>query len=199
MRATSRSAELLEAAVEDALTHGITGLSLRPLAARLGTSDRMLLYHFESKDELVAALIEATSDRATQALRELPAADSPGAAVLSLWRLYRRPDVAACMRVYIQAAAMGLLGSEPYRTAARRSNHAWTQAVCDHLEASGAAATTAQRAGELVDAALFGLTIDEPLDDQALDQLVADLASAVEQICWERATAGHDRAPGRGA
>lgn len=194
MRATSRSAELLEAAVQDALEHGITGLSLRPLAARLGTSDRMLLYHFETKDALVAAVIEATSDRATRELRELPAADSPAAAVLSLWQLYRRPDVAACMRVYVQAAAMGLLGSEPYRTAAHRSNEAWAQAVAAHLEASGVAAKTARRAGELVDVALFGIIIDAPLADHPNEQLITDLAVAVERICRE--PAGGDRASG---
>jgi len=32
------------------LEHGLIGLSLRPLAAALGTSDRMLLYHFRDKD-----------------------------------------------------------------------------------------------------------------------------------------------------
>ena len=31
------------------LEHGLAGLSLRPLAAAAGTSDRMLLYHFASK------------------------------------------------------------------------------------------------------------------------------------------------------
>lgn len=40
------------------LAHGIAGLSLRPLAAAVGTSDRMLLYHFGSKQRLVADLLE---------------------------------------------------------------------------------------------------------------------------------------------
>lgn len=40
------------------LDHGIHGLSLRPLAKAAGTSDRMLLYHFGSKDKLVAELLE---------------------------------------------------------------------------------------------------------------------------------------------
>lgn len=40
------------------LEHGIAGLSLRPLAAAAGTSDRMLLYHFGTKQQLVADLLE---------------------------------------------------------------------------------------------------------------------------------------------
>ena len=40
------------------LEHGIAGLSLRPLAKAAGTSDRMLLYHFGTKDKLVAGLLD---------------------------------------------------------------------------------------------------------------------------------------------
>ena len=40
------------------LEHGLTGLSLRPLAKAAGTSDRMLIYHFGSKDRLVADLLD---------------------------------------------------------------------------------------------------------------------------------------------
>ena len=37
---------LLDAAVEHALTKGIADLSLREIAAGIGTSHRMLIYHF---------------------------------------------------------------------------------------------------------------------------------------------------------
>ena len=40
--------ELVQAATDHALEHGLIGLSLRPLAAAIGTSDRMLIYHFGS-------------------------------------------------------------------------------------------------------------------------------------------------------
>ena len=40
------------------LERGIAGLCLRPLAKAAGTSDRMLLYHFGTKDKLVAELLE---------------------------------------------------------------------------------------------------------------------------------------------
>jgi len=39
------------------LEHGLDSLSLRPLAKAAGTSDRMLIYHFGSKDQLVADLL----------------------------------------------------------------------------------------------------------------------------------------------
>ena len=40
------------------LEYGIAGLSLRPLAKAAGTSDRMLLYHFGTKEKLVTELLE---------------------------------------------------------------------------------------------------------------------------------------------
>ena len=48
-----RRAELLDACYGYVLTHGLAGLSLRPLAAATGTSPRVLLYLFESKENLV--------------------------------------------------------------------------------------------------------------------------------------------------
>lgn len=39
------------------LEHGLADASLRPLARAAGTSDRMLLYHFGSKEQLVVDLL----------------------------------------------------------------------------------------------------------------------------------------------
>lgn len=52
-----RRDELLEAAYAYVLEHGLTELSLRPLAKVIGSSPRVLLYLFGSKDRLVQALL----------------------------------------------------------------------------------------------------------------------------------------------
>lgn len=58
-----RQAELLERAYGYALEHGLADLSLRPLAAAIGSSPRVLLFLFGSKDGLVRALLaRARSD-----------------------------------------------------------------------------------------------------------------------------------------
>lgn len=54
---SARQTELLEAAYRYALDHGLADLSLRPLAAAIGSSPRVLLYLFGSKDGLVRALL----------------------------------------------------------------------------------------------------------------------------------------------
>ena len=71
-----RRQELLESVVEYVLKNGLTGLSLRPLANGVGTSARMLLYHFESREKLLALRLksgfrEAKEDKTEQWARVL--------------------------------------------------------------------------------------------------------------------------------
>jgi len=53
MRTSQARERLLAAAVGHALDSGIADLSLRQLAAAIGTSHRMLLYHFGSRQGLL--------------------------------------------------------------------------------------------------------------------------------------------------
>jgi len=41
-----RREDLLDRVTDHVLEHGLIGLTLRPVAAAIGTSDRMLIYHF---------------------------------------------------------------------------------------------------------------------------------------------------------
>jgi AcrR family transcriptional regulator len=54
---TDRRSELLGKIAEELLRRGAAELSLRPLAERVGSSARLLIYHFNSKEELVAAAL----------------------------------------------------------------------------------------------------------------------------------------------
>lgn len=180
-----RRRRLAEAATDYVLAHGLIELSLRPLAAALGTSDRMLLYHFDGKDDLVAAVLHTSNERSIEHLRALPPADSVHAAVLALWKASSDGgQLERCQRLYVEAAALGLLGREPWAGVVRDANRAWLQALADWLVSAGCVAEIAPRAANLLDAALMGLHLDLPLDRDAdaLDGSVADLAGAVAAI-----------------
>lgn len=57
------------------MAHGLADASLRPLAHAAGTSDRMLLYHFGSKERLVADLLAYLAEQFAAALDQaFPAA-----------------------------------------------------------------------------------------------------------------------------
>ncbi len=70
---SARKTELLEAAYRYALENGLGELSLRPLAAAIGSSPRVLLYLFGSKDGLVRALLARTRVDQLALLDEVPA------------------------------------------------------------------------------------------------------------------------------
>src|SRR3954471_21996928 len=101
-RATPRRDELAEAATDYALANGLIDLSLRPLAAALGTSDRMLLYHFKDKHDLVATVLRVSNDRSMAAIRALVPSTDPHQAVLDLWAVVSRPEQARCQRLYVE-------------------------------------------------------------------------------------------------
>ena len=121
----TRRAELAEAATDYALEHGLIGLSLRPLAEALGTSDRMLLYHFRDKDDLVATILRTSTARSMEGIKALPAAPDLREAVRSLWREVSTGPQQRCQRLYVAAAALGLFGQEPYAAEVRDANTAW--------------------------------------------------------------------------
>lgn len=52
-----------ELTADHLLEHGIQGASLRPLAAAVGTSDRMLLHYFVNKEELMTAALNLIAAR----------------------------------------------------------------------------------------------------------------------------------------
>ena len=49
----NRKDELIESLIAYLLENGLADLSLRPLAAGTGTSARLLIYHFGSKEDLL--------------------------------------------------------------------------------------------------------------------------------------------------
>jgi AcrR family transcriptional regulator len=90
---TSARDSLLQAAVGSVVRHGLADLSLRALAEEIGTSHRMLIYHFGSKEGLVAEVARAI-DRALFA-KAWPQAwadtTDPAAASRSIWREVSAP------------------------------------------------------------------------------------------------------------
>ncbi|MEC7952275.1 MAG: TetR/AcrR family transcriptional regulator [Pseudomonadota bacterium] len=103
------------------LENGLADVSLRPLAKAAGTSDRMLLYHFGSKEELVAALLEYL---ASMYAATLDAAFPDGAATSrrslaeAVLRTTAQPNFAPFMRVWWDIVAGCADGNAHYLASA---------------------------------------------------------------------------------
>jgi AcrR family transcriptional regulator len=99
-----RRAELLDASYGYLLEHGLAGLSLRPLAAAIGTSPRVLLYLFDSKEHLVRELL-ARARREQIALIEQALDTGGGFEALAdeLWNLLSAPEQRPMVRLTYEA------------------------------------------------------------------------------------------------
>jgi AcrR family transcriptional regulator len=111
---------LLSAMAEHVLVHGLGTTSLRPLARSAGTSDRMLIYHFGSKDALIADLLDHLAERMADGLdAALPQTrfDSVGSCVATVSGLMRQPGFAPYARVWLDIVAAAAQGGEGYLAA----------------------------------------------------------------------------------
>lgn len=110
-------AALLASLAPHVLEHGLGQASLRPMAAAIGTSDRMLIYHFGSKEALMAALLDHLArDMAAGLEAALPApppeAPRPTAPALiaQIMALLRGPAFRPYLRLWFEVVA----GSGPH-------------------------------------------------------------------------------------
>ena len=179
----SQRADLLDRVTDHVLEHGLIGLSLRPVAAAVGTSDRMLIYHFTTRDALVSAVVARATQLAVREVDALPGAATVRSGVNRLWSAYRTEPLSSCLDVYCQAAATGLIGREPYLSDARASNEIWAAALREYFVRCGAPRRRVARVVTLVDSALFGFHLDLATDRPAeLARGVDDLAAAAQTI-----------------
>ena len=65
-----RRMALVDKLADHVLEHGLVTASLRPLAKAAGTSDRMLLYYFPDKAEIIAATLQCIAARMVAAMSE---------------------------------------------------------------------------------------------------------------------------------
>lgn len=135
-RAGDRREELLAGAVDYVLDRGLAGLSLRPLAAALGTSDRMLVYYFTGRDQLVAAVLERTAARLQHLLEEaLPPHPAPPGQVLGLALAAAGQSPARdLLRLWVQVAGLAAQGDPTCLATARTVTAGWLAWLTDRLD-----------------------------------------------------------------
>jgi AcrR family transcriptional regulator len=102
--------QLLESAIAYVAEHGIGDLSLRSLATALGTSHRMLIFHFGSKEQLWVEIVRTVEQRQRERLRELlPDADQPiGEAMRTWWRHISDPSLWPSERLFFELYGQAL-------------------------------------------------------------------------------------------
>jgi AcrR family transcriptional regulator len=128
---------LLDEVVEHFVTDGLGDLSLRKIAAAIGSSHRMLIYHFGSKSGLLVEVVRAVEARTRAQFADLGA--EAGLAtdqlVRAMWQLVADPAQADFERLFFALYGRALQGDEAVRPLLGEAIETW-------LDANGVLAAT---------------------------------------------------------
>jgi AcrR family transcriptional regulator len=151
---------LLEAAVEHFGRHGIGDTSLRGIAEAVGTSHRMLIYHFGSRDGLLAEVTRAVEARQ----REVMAATyDAGLPPLEAAAKYWAETVEATLRygpLFFELAAHAMQGKEHAASLRGELIGSWLPQVTELCRAIGIPDEQAETHARLALGAARGLLFD---------------------------------------
>jgi AcrR family transcriptional regulator len=166
---SARQTELLEAAYQYTLQHGLGDMSLRPLAAAIGSSPRVLLYLFGSKDGLVRALLARARVAELQLLRQLDGMDQKGAldanALVAfaeqVWSWLTAPEHRALLTLWVEGYARSLVDPEgPWAGFARATVEDWLAVLASVQPPTERDTTSGQANRTAVLAVLRGALLD---------------------------------------
>jgi AcrR family transcriptional regulator len=104
----NRREQLLQAAIDYAVEHGLSELTLRPLADALGVLPNSLVHHFGSKEELLSAILNGVRDR-LQGMMRAEMQRHPGSDPLrGAWRWTSSPERLPFFRSFFEAYGLAL-------------------------------------------------------------------------------------------
>jgi len=134
-QASDRRNQLIDRLADHVLANGIAGSSLRPLAHAAGTSDRMLLYYFKDKDEIIAASVERLAARMTRLLEQATGTKLPVETLRSrILGVVMDDSLWPYMQLWLEIAALASRGDQLARRVGgqmARGFLAWGEAQLD--------------------------------------------------------------------
>jgi AcrR family transcriptional regulator len=173
---------LLAAAMDHVAQHGLGDLSLRGLAAALGTSHRMLIYHFGSREGLLIEVIRTVEAQQRAALAEmLLDQDAPPAETIRrMWRRLADPALWPNERLFFEVYAQALQGSPHALPLLDGIVDAWVEPLAA-LVAPGRPEAEARAEARLGVAVVRGLLLDllATGDREAVDAAMERYIAAV--------------------
>ena len=153
---------LLARAVDYLAAHGLSDLSLRQLAAALGTSHRMLIYHFGSREGLLVEVVRAVEARTREALAGLLAVtgEPDDEVARRFWRQLSDPALAPHERLFFEVYGQALQGRPHAVPLLDGIVDSWLIPGAAMLEAQGLAPDEARAEARLSLAVIRGLLLD---------------------------------------
>lgn len=132
----AKRAEIVEKLATHFLSAGLDDTGLRRLAEVAGTSDRMLLYYFENKDDLVIAVLTHIGDQLAQMMEvQFGATPKPPAEVLrALWDLVTSAGLADQIRLWLDMSSRASRHDPLFGVVSDAMGEAWIDRLSALLE-----------------------------------------------------------------
>lgn len=158
-----KRAQLLDAITTYTLTHGLSGVPLRDVAAAVGTNARMLLYHFASRDQLVVEVLD-NARRQQEALLRAAIDDVPELGTVEkltrIWHAMSSKRHEGYARLFFEAYGLGIQGRTEYGVALKGTVTFLHELVEAMLVRDGMQRGDAKPFASLVAASLRGLVLE---------------------------------------
>ena len=122
-----RRRQLLDALIEEFAAGGIGDRSLRDVAAAVGTSHRMLLHHFGSREDLLLAIVEEVERRQMALVPDLPM--NPAEGFAAMWADLRRPELRQLERLFFECYSRAAQGEKPFTRMVPGAVDGWLREV----------------------------------------------------------------------
>jgi AcrR family transcriptional regulator len=156
-----RRAKLLEKVVDYALRHGFADLSLRPLAAALATSPRMLLYFFGSKEQLLAdALTESRARLQREFARALSTRSGRKEQLRLAWEVWSSKESKRFSWMFFEAFTLAMRDRKRFPGFLERQVKDWLPFFEQAVAAAGVEAGRVQPVATFILATIRGLQLD---------------------------------------
>ena len=161
LAAPERRAKLLGQVVEYILENGLAGLSLRPLAAGVKTSPRMLLYFFGSKEQLISeVLAEIRLRQQADFARAVSGTGRRKEHFLRAWNAWSSPLMGKFWRFCFGVYGSALQNPQQFAEFLKRFIGDWLLPFEQTLGAAGLPPERARSLATLSLAAMRGLQLD---------------------------------------
>jgi AcrR family transcriptional regulator len=192
-----RPVELLDAIVGYLTTHGVAELSLRPLAKAVGSSPRVLLYYFGSKEEMVVKALARLRERQRTTYNQMKAAsfDSPSEACRAIWRHMSAPDSEPLFRLFFEAYVLALRHPQRFPDFLHTAIEDWLEFLAAPLCHKGYGQSEARAFATIVLAGFRGFMLDycASQDHKRLGRAVDLWLHALDSIPLSGGAVGVDR------
>lgn len=181
-----RPAELLDRIVGYLVKNGVAELSLRPLAKAVGSSPRVLLYYFGSKEKLLARALMHLRDKQRAGFSRMREAKyaQPSDACRAIWQQMSAPESEALFKLSFETYSLALRHPREFGVFLQSGIEDWLEFLSEPLMRKGVPKEQARAFATVVIGGFRGFMIDycASHDRERIDRAVNLWLSALDTI-----------------